>query len=231
MELQSFNLLRLKAKPLGAVITYVKTDFEEQALKELGSNVRNLTSSEEYSIFSMTHDGRNLTFVGTGSGGPSLLTALFEVLSPNLSALVRVGACGGLNQTKMGEIIVCNSTYCMDRVSSTLVGASETFPDADLSAAIGKSLVNNRVEARTASNVSVDAMYLFEANVDKAERNHASCWDLETATVLAFGKRFGIRAASVLEVVSDRCNNSSPTYPPLRRLDYVKSILYALTQR
>jgi purine-nucleoside phosphorylase len=143
---------------------------------------------------------------------------------------VRIGACGGLNETRIGEIIVCNSTFCMDRVSSTLAGAPEVLPDRDLSVSIRKSLLNNGIEARVASNVSVDAMYLFEASVDQAERNHASCWDLETATVLAFGRKFRIKAASVLEVVSDRGNNSFLTYPPLRRVDYVKSILDALTQ-
>jgi uridine phosphorylase len=230
MQVPCFNILRLKAKPLGPVVTYVKSDFDEEDLKRLGSDIRSLTDSEEYSIFSMTRNGRNLTFMGTGSGSPSLLTALFEVYSSNISALVRIGACGGLNETRVGEIIVCNSTYCMDKVSSTLAGASETFPDSGLSADIVKSLLNDRVEARAASNVSVDAMYLFEANIDQAERDRVSCWDLETATVLAFGRKFRIRAASVLEVVSDRGNNSSLTYPPLRRLDHVKTILDMLTR-
>lgn len=230
MEVQGFNLLRLKGKPKGAVITYAKSDFEESVLRKLGNNPRTMNRSEEYSVFSLTCNGRELTFMGTGSGSASLLSALYEVTSPDLTRLVRIGACGGLNQTKVGEILVCDSALCVDRISHVLAGGARALPDVGLSTAIKDSIHTSRIKARPASNVSVDGMYLFETDVDEAEMAGADCWDLETAAVLSFSMKFGIRAASVLEVVSDRNGNSSESYPPLHRLDYVKVVTDVLTK-
>lgn len=230
MDVQSFNLLGLKSKPQGTVITYVKSDFRESDLKQLGDNPRTTNHSEEYSVFSLIRNETDLTFMGTGSGSASLLSALFEVASSGLTRLVRIGACGGLNKTKVGEILVCDSTRCVDRISHILAGGPSAIPDVSLSTAIKTSIQTNRIEARFASNVSVDGMYLFETDLNDAEMAGVDCWDLETAAILSFSAKFGIKAASVLEVVSDRNGNSSESYPPLDRLDYVKAVMDAVTQ-
>jgi uridine phosphorylase len=228
MGMQTFNILRLNRKPSGPVIAYVKSDFEDADLKTLGSNLRHISRSEEYAVFTLAdRTGRDLTFMGTGSGAASLLTGLFELLSPDLSAVVRIGACGGLNETKVGQIIVCNSSLCMDRVSSQLAGGKRALPDRELSTKIEQTMLGNGITVKTSSNVSVDAMYLFEPRLRQAEREGVSCWDLETATLLAFGEKFRVKAASVLEVVSDRSGNSMESYPPIRRLDYVRAVMDA----
>ncbi len=232
VDIQTFNILRLTSKPTGPLITYVKSDFEETALKSLGHQVSYLSRSGEYSVFTLTHEskGLNLTFMATGSGSASLLTGLFEVASSNLSAIVRIGACGGLNDTEVGEIISCESSLCNDRVSSALTSSSRASGDGELITQINHKLREDQIFTRVARNVSVDAMYLFEKDVNRAEKNGASCWDLETATLFAFGERFNIKAASILEVVSDRSGHSSQSYPPLNRLDYVRSVMEALVE-
>lgn len=230
MDIQTFNILRLERKPSGPLITYVKSDFDESALKKSCSNVRSLSRSDEYSVFSCSYRQYPLNFMATGSGSASLLTGLFEVYSSNLSAIVRVGACGGLNDTKVGEVVLSDLCICKDRVSSVLANSAQVLADEGLTNRIKSRLSHDHVAASVKHVVSVDAMYLFEEDIDNGEKNGACCWDLETATLLAFGRKFGVKAASMLEVVSDRRGRSSDSYPPIRRLDFVRSIMELLAE-
>ena len=70
-----FNLLRLKSQPVGPIITFVRCDFDEKDLAKRLEDVRYLSDSNEYSFFSGTFGGRIVSFLGTGSGPASLLTA------------------------------------------------------------------------------------------------------------------------------------------------------------
>ncbi|HXY82079.1 MAG TPA: hypothetical protein VEH56_00050 [Candidatus Saccharimonadales bacterium] len=229
MEPRTFNILRLKRKLSGPLITYVKSDFDEAALTQLVQNPCRLSESGEYSVFSCLHEGKEINFMGTGSGPASLLTGLFEVLSSNLSTMVRIGACGGLNETGLGEIIISDKSTCMDKISFLLAKDEQVLADPKLVHQISNTFRNDGISARIDHVASVDAMYMFEAELDRAEKNGARCWDLETSTLLAFGKRFGIRAVSILEVVSDKNGVASETYPPIQHLRFVRSIIASLS--
>jgi uridine phosphorylase len=224
-----FDLLRLKSKPIGPLIVFVKSDFHEKDLRKLLRNTRVLNHSDEYSVFSGTYRHSVVNFLATGSGPASLLTGLYEVASSDLECMVRVGASGGLGAARVNEIVVSKSCFCADSVSSTLAAESMVTADAALIDRITKGFSRGGIRAACNDVASVDAMYLFDENVKKAEGEGARCWDLETATLLAFGKRFGIRAAAVLGVVSDSKGNSLRSYPPIRRLDFIRSVLKALT--
>jgi uridine phosphorylase len=223
-----FNLLRLKSKPVGPLIVFVKSDFHEKDLRKLLRNAHVLNHSDEYSVFSGTYLHTVVNFLGTGSGSASLLSALYEVASPNLECMVRIGACGGLGAADVDEIVVSKSCFCVDSVSSTLAAESKVTADAVLIDRITKGFSRGGIRVACNDVASVDAMYLFDENVKKAEAEGARCWDLETATLLAFGKTFGIRTVAVLEVVSDNKGNSLEFYPPIRRLDFVRNVLETL---
>jgi uridine phosphorylase len=229
VELRTFNILRLKRKLSGPLITYVKSDFDETALTQLVQNPSWLSESGEYSVFSCFYEDKEINFMGTGSGPASLLTGLFEVLSSNLSTIVRIGACGGLNETKLGEIIISDKSTCMDKVSLMLAKDAEVLADPKLTHQISNGFRNDGILARIGHVASVDAMYMFEAEIDSAAKNGARCWDLETSTLLAFGKRFGIKAVSILEVVSDKNGAVSETYPPIQHLGFVRSTIASLS--
>jgi uridine phosphorylase len=224
-----FNLLRLRTQPTGPLVTFVRCDFDEKDLVKLVRNVRYFSSSNEYSLFSATYGRRTVNFLGTGSGPASLLTALYELMPSKIEFLVRIGASGGLNRARTQQVVNVRTALCMDAVSSTLRRTKRVAADSKLANRISVALNNNRVESTLEDGVSVDAMYLFERNVDKAESQGAYCWDLETATTLAFGRKFGIRAASVLYIVSDKGGNTIRSYPPIRKLRFVSSVLDALS--
>ena len=224
-----FNLLRLKSQPNGPIITFVKCDFSEKDLVKLVRNTRYLSDSNEYSFFSGTYKGKTLSFLGTGSGPASLLSALFELIPTKIESLIRIGACGGLNGSQIHQAVNVRRAACLDLVSSTLARAKKVSANANLANRISEALRSDRIKNAFEDAVSVEAMYLFEKNVNRAEAQGAYCWDLETATTLAFGQKFGIRTASVLYVVSDRAGNTIRSYPPIRKLRFVSAVLKAVS--
>jgi uridine phosphorylase len=224
-----FKLLRLKSQPSGPLITFVRCDFDEKHLTKLMRNVRYLTESNEYSFFSSTYNRRNVNFLGTGSGPASLLTALYELLPSKIESLVRIGASGGLNGARIHEVVNVTTALCMDAVSSTLAGTDRVAANLTLAKSISEALSTEGVKSSLESAVSVDSMYLFEKNIERAEAQGAYCWDLETATTLAFGKKFDLRTSSVLYVVSDKARNRVRSYPPIQKLRFVSSVLEALS--
>lgn len=227
--LDRFNILRLKSQPAGPLIAFVRCDFDERDLEKLVKDTRNLSDSNEYSLFSGTYGRKTVNFLGTGSGPASLLTALYELIPSKIEYLVRIGASGGLNGARIQEVVNVRTALCMDAVSSTLARTKRVAPNSILANLISEALSSDRVKSALESAVSVDAMYLFEENIDRAETQGAYCWDLETATTLAFGRKFGVRTASVLYVVSDRAGNTIRSYPPIRKLRFVSSVLEALS--
>jgi uridine phosphorylase len=228
-KIERYNILRLKSELSGPLVAYVKCDLDENRLRGLLRNVKNFSNSGEYSVFSGSYYGKHVNFLGTGSGPASLLTALFELQSSKLTAILRIGACGGLANATTNRIVVSEGALCADVVSAALAGTDHVYADGMLVGELASALDDERVENLRKLVVSVDAMYLFERNIRKAERKGAYCWDLESATILAFGKVFHLPTASLLQVVSDRKGNSMRSYPPIRRLDFVKSALNALT--
>jgi uridine phosphorylase len=170
-----------------------------------------------------------VNFLGTGSGAASLLTALFGLNPIKIESLVRIGACGGLNGARTEEAVNVREAICMDSISSTLARAKRVAANSILANRISEALRSDRVKNAFERAVSVDAMYLFEKNISRAEAQGAYCWDLETATALAFGSKFNVRTASVLYVVSDKDGNRIRSYPPIRKLRFVSSVLEALS--
>lgn len=227
--LDRFNILRLKSQPTGPLITFVRCDFDERDLVKLVKDIRDLSESNEYSLFSGTYGQKTVNFLGTGSGPASLLTALYELIPSKIECLVRIGASGGLNGARIQEVVNVRTVFCMDAVSSTLARTTRVAANSILANRISQALSSDRVKSALESAVSVDAMYLFEKNIHRAENHGAYCWDLETATTLAFGGKFDIKTASVLYVVSDRAGKTIRSYPPIRKLRFVSSVLKALS--
>jgi uridine phosphorylase len=228
-KLGRFDILRLKSELTGSLVVYVKCDFDDGRLRGLLKNLKNLNNSGEYSVFSGTYGGERINFLGTGSGPASLLTALLELEPSKLTTILRIGACGGLADKSTNRIVVAEGALCADAVSATLARADHVYSDEMFVGELVSALNANRIDHARGHVVSVDAMYLFEHNLRRAERKGASCWDLESATTLAFGNIARLRAASLLLIVSNNKGNSMRSYPPISRLDFVKSALNVLS--
>jgi uridine phosphorylase len=224
----SYNLLALDRDIEGPVVTYVRSDFRDGDLLNLCSKSRLLNKSYEYSVYSATYDGKEIVFLSTGSAAANVITALYEISHMNIGPLVRIGATGGRN-TEVNQVVLAEAALCKDQVSSILVrGRQKVRPSERLTDRIDESLQRNKIQFAKAVIGSVEAMYFFERELRRAEREGAYCWDLETASVLAFGRRYRIDAASVLLSVSGKNGTSVESYPPIQRFDFVSSVLEAL---
>jgi uridine phosphorylase len=224
----NYNLLRLKQELSGPVITYVRTDFKDEHILKGCGKAGLLNDSLEYPVFSTTYKSRRFIFMVTGSGSSNVLTALHEGVGKGLRTVVRLGACGGLGRLKLGSIVVADSALCIDKISKTLIRGARVATDRGLVDGVVHELEREGVTFTRGTVASVDAMYLFENDIGRAKNLGACAWDLETAMVLAFGKRFGVRAASVLLVVSDEDGRSVASYPPIRSRNLVRCVLNAL---
>ena len=226
----NYDLLRLRGELSTPVITYVRSDFKDGDVLKGCSQVRSLNNSLEYPVFSTNYNHHRMTFMVTGSGSSNILTALYEGRGRGLDTLVRLGACGSLGAPKTNEVVVADFALCMDKISRTLLNRTRITADKGLTERIVHALQREGLTFTRGTVASVDAMYLFENNVNRGKNLGACAWDLETAAVLAFGKRFGVKAASVLLAVSEENGRSLASYPPIRRRDFVRCVLDALVE-
>jgi uridine phosphorylase len=226
--MKNWNILRLKARVKGPIVTYVKSDFRDQDLLDRCRSRRLVNNSPEYSVHSCTYNGREITLVATGSGSAGMLSALWEVKSNDKGAIVRIGACGGLSGAKLNRVVVADSASCVDKVSQRL-GRGKVSADSKLTSKIIDGFERRQIAFTRGQLASVEAMYLFESDVKRAWTSGALAWDLETATVLALGRKWNIPAASILLAVCSEDGRSMTRYPPIQRLDFVESVFEALT--
>jgi uridine phosphorylase len=220
---QNFGLLKLKRDLSGHLVTYVRTDLNPKIIDGIVPVTSIINRSAEYPILGC--EG-GVSFLETGSGAPSVLTALYECSTFPIASIVRVGACGGLNGVEVGQLVLVESSLCMDAVSKKLCKTRVVGSDGSLVSDFSQKLSSAGFDCVVGSCASINSMYMFEADIEKARRMGATCWDLETATVLAFGKRFRIPAAAVLYTVSNGGDN--PDYPPLPHTEFVKAVVRVL---
>jgi purine-nucleoside phosphorylase len=157
-------------------------------------------------------DGKPLSIQSTGMGGPSAAIVITELVALGARRLLRVGSCGGLQDSlALGDLLIASAAFSDDGTSRALSGgepvlsASPVMLDALLGAAGG--------QVRAGSVVSTD---LFYDGPPGAERrwlaDGALGVEMETATLFALARRNGFEAGSLL-IVSDRL------IPSRRRID------------
>jgi uridine phosphorylase len=143
-------------------------------------------------------DGAPLTVQSTGLGGPSAAIVLEELCDLGLRCAVRIGTCAALDGgPALGELVAVRDVLAADGASRALGAGERLTGDEALTAAL-----EARAD-RAASVVSSDLFY----DPRPAER---AAWaaagalavDLQTAAVLAVGRRRGIRAGAVLAVTA-----------------------------
>jgi len=143
-------------------------------------------------------DGAPLTVQSTGIGGPSAAVVLEELCDLGLRCAIRVGTCTALDATVApGELVAVREVLAADGASRALGAQERAAGDDALTAALA-------AQADHAGTVvSTDLFYDPRADVRTAwVADGALAVDLETAAVLAVGRRRGIRAAALLAVVA-----------------------------
>ncbi len=74
-------------------------------------DMRLVTESRGYVVYSGTYDGLFMTVCGTGMGGPTVAIALEELAHMGADTFIRVGSCGVFQEgQKPGDIIIASGT-------------------------------------------------------------------------------------------------------------------------
>jgi uridine phosphorylase len=154
-------------------------------------------------------DAEPLTIQSTGMGGPSAAIVIAELTDLGARTIVRVGTCGGLDDSlALGELIVVSEAVCEDGTSRALQTAPRVGPDARLLARL-----RDAGPVRTGPVVSADLFYDTAPGTEERWRDDGLLGvDMETATLFALAARRRVRAGSVL-VVTD------VLFPSRRRIE------------
>ncbi len=81
-------------------------------------NPRQLTHKREYNSYIGSLCGQNIIVTSTGIGGPSAAIAIEELAMLGVENFIRVGTCGGMQQSVIpGDIIIGNASIRMDGTS------------------------------------------------------------------------------------------------------------------
>ncbi|GAC1438582.1 MAG: purine-nucleoside phosphorylase [Solirubrobacteraceae bacterium] len=138
-------------------------------------------------------DGAALTIQSTGMGGPSAAIVLEELIGLGARRFVRVGTCGAVDpRLQLGELVIAERVHALDGTSRALGAGSDLDPDAALTAALRR----GSPDARRGLVVCGDVFYGELPPLPAG----ALALEMESAALLAVGRRRGVAVACVLAV-------------------------------
>ncbi len=141
-------------------------------------------------------DGRPLTVMSHGMGGPSAAIVLEELCDLGVEVVVRIGTCGALSpDLALGDLIAADAVLPADGTSRALGADGVLRPDPELLAALAEHA------DVTGLIVSTDLFYDPDAGRPGVwQAAGALAVEMEAATILAVAARRRIRAACLLTV-------------------------------
>lgn len=141
-------------------------------------------------------DGRPVTIMSHGMGGPSAAIVLEELCDLGLELAIRVGTCGALDERlALGSVVAVTEALPGDGTSAALGARGPLAADARLTERLGAAADHAGVVASTDLFYDPDP-----ARVEGWRAAGAIAVEMEAATVLAVAARRGVRAACLLAV-------------------------------
>jgi purine-nucleoside phosphorylase len=185
----------LPGDPLRA--RYVAERFLDDA--DLVTSVRNMEG------YTGTYHGRRVSVMGTGMGIPSALIYTTELIREyGVTALIRIGSCGGIHpDLSVRDIVIAAGASTDSNVNRLRFGGFDFAAIADFG--LTRSLVEVAEEREvpvTVGNVfSTDQFYHPQPEVfTLARRMGILAVEMETAGLYAVAAENGVRAAAILTV-------------------------------
>jgi DeoD family purine-nucleoside phosphorylase len=141
-------------------------------------------------------DGRPLTIMSHGMGGPSAAIVVEELCDLGLESAIRVGTCGALDpRLTVGDLVAATSVLAADGTSRALGAGDEVSPDPALADALSARADHSGLV------VSTDLFYDPDpGRADGWRAAGAIAVEMEAATVLTVAARRSCRAACLLAV-------------------------------
>lgn len=156
--------------------------------------------------FTGTHDGRLVSVLASGMGGPSLAIYATELARfYGVTRIVRVGTAGGLQAgMPLGTVVAASvahtdSALTTGRVPGVTLGAAPAFP---LLRAAAEAAERARLPLRVGPVFSSDAFYSDDSPMRLAPFGTLAV-EMEAATLYAIGAREGVETLALLTVTDD----------------------------
>ncbi|NVM54476.1 MAG: hypothetical protein HWN66_12300 [Candidatus Helarchaeota archaeon] len=150
-----------------------------------------------------------ISVVSTGMGAPAAAMVLEALKRSNVSHIVRLDYCGGLQEDiNVGDIVLCSEVICGDGTSLHYLDTKENYPkvaaNSTLTSLLNEELEKNKVEFHKGPVWGHDALFREPLELLEKARDHgAIAIDMESSVVVALGELFNIPTASIL-IVTDK---------------------------
>lgn len=148
--------------------------------------------------------GRRVTVMGSGMGIPSCAIYATELArSYGVRRIVRIGTCGGVGDTALGDLLLAQAASTDSRFNRLQFGGHDLAACADfgLLRAVADTAARDGVAARVASVFSTDCFYGGDEGLVARLRQHRILGvEMESAGLYGLAMREGVRALAVLTV-------------------------------
>ena len=166
-----------------------------------------ISQNREYSIATGTYQGRRVSIVSAGIGGPSTAIALEELKQTGARAIVRFGTMMGL-AASMGSVIIPSGAVCEEGTSRCYLPTTyPAVPDWRLQHCLIDAAERQGLEVCLGLSVTYDGFYthLSPDLVGRAQtqdwetyiRHNVLAADMETSLIFNAGRALGIPTASI----------------------------------
>ena len=194
-------------------------DMQPDCFLRVMSDVQILSQMGEYTVYAGVFEGERIGVLFHGSGSFSVSTAIDELSTLGVKAILRVGNSGAVSSDlKIGDILVCSGAIREDRVMLDYVPLEyPAIPSRNMGEAEMKACREAGVSAQEGLTLSVGTMYpgsgfrtavgvLDEEVLRKVhlwKRAGAKNVDIETSTVLVMSRLFGMHGGALLGIGND----------------------------
>jgi len=162
------------------------------------SGVRNMLA------YTGSHRGRRLSVMGSGMGIPSCAIYATELVRVyGVRRLIRVGTCGGLGDTELGDIVLAQSASTDSRFNRLQFGGHDFAAAADfgLLRAVADTADRQRLALRIGGVFSSDCFYGGDPDLLARLASHRLlAIEMEAAGLYGVAAREGAQALAVLTV-------------------------------
>ncbi len=165
------------------------------------NDVKKVSENRGYLIFNGKYKGVPVTVCSTGMGGPSIAIAIHELVNCGAKVLIRVGSCGALQPNlRTGDVIVPKGAVRSESTTCLYYPREHpAYPDNDVLKALS---VRGTYVGFTNSHDGFyhkgnDEMDKFWSKIGLLAS------DFETAPLFIISEYLGVKAGSILYVVSE----------------------------
>ena len=185
------------------------------SIAALFDNARLVSCNREYTVYTGTLLGEQVSVCSTGIGGPSAAIAMEELVAIGADTFVRVGTCGGIDlRVKSGDIVVATGAVRMEGTSREY--APIEFPavsDLDIANALvqaaknlGKPCHAGVVQCKDSfygqhSPARMPVSYELQQKWEAWKRLGVKASEMESAALFTVAAALGVRCGSCFHVV------------------------------